>query len=201
MRRKFKLMVMTIMFFIIVSIMLPCSINQNTYARSEMDICETDYIPDAKVEMGVYVPDAEVEIVKKVKTTTKKIPTRQKPKIKKKEELPISKDEVNLLALLCMAEAEGECEKGKRLVIDTVLNRVDSKQFPNTIREVIYQKNQFTSTFNGRMDRCYVKKDICKLVEEEVRSRLNSEVLFFTAGRYGDYGTPMFRVENHYFSK
>ena len=201
MRRKFKLMIMTIMFFIIISIMLPCSINQNTYARSEMDICETDYIPDAKVEMGVYVPDAEVEIVEKVKTTTKIIPTRQKPKIKKKEELPISKDEVNLLALLCMAEAEGECEKGKRLVIDTVLNRVDSKQFPNTIRDVIYQKNQFTSTFNGRMDRCYVKKDICKLVEEEVRSRLNSEVLFFTAGRYGDYGTPMFRVENHYFSK
>ena len=106
-----------------------------------------------------------------------------------------------MLALLCMAEAEGECEKGKRLVIDTVLNRVDSKKFPNTIREVIYQKNQFTSTFNGRMDRCYVKKDIRKLVEEEVRSRLNSEVLFFTAGRYGDYGTPMFRVENHYFSK
>ena len=201
MRRKFKLMVMTIMLFIIISIMLPCSINQNTYARSEMDICETDYIPDAKVEMGVYVPDAEVEIVEKVKTTTKKIPTRKKPKIKKKEELPISKDEVNLLALLCMAEAEGECEKGKRLVIDTVLNRVDSKQFPNTIRDVIYQKNQFTSTFNGRMDRCYVKKDICKLVEEEVRSRLNSEVLFFTAGKYGDYGTPMFRVENHYFSK
>ena len=201
MRRKFKLMVMTIMFFIIVSIMLPCSINQNTYARSEMDICETDYIPDAKVEMGVYVPDAEVEIVEEVKTTTKKIPTRQKPKTKKKEELPISKDEVNLLALLCMAEAEGECEKGKRLVIDTVLNRVDSKKFPNSIREVIYQKNQFTSTFNGRMDRCYVKKDICKLVEEEVRSRLNSEVLFFTAGRYGNYGTPMFRVENHYFSK
>ena len=75
------------------------------------------------------------------------------------------------------------------------------KQFPNTIRDVIYQKNQFTSTFNGRMDRCYVKKDIRKLVEEEVRSRLNSEVLFFTAGKYGDYGTPMFRVENHYFSK
>ena len=165
-----------------------------------MDICETDYIPEAKVEMGVYVPDAEVEIVETASPIKEK-PTRQKPKIEKKKDLPISKNEVDLLALLCMAEAEGECEKGKRLVIDTVLNRVDSKQFPNTIRDVIYQKNQFTSTFNGRMDRCYVKKDIRKLVEEEVRSRLNSEVLFFTAGRYGDYGTPMFRVENHYFSK
>ena len=200
MRRKFKLMVITIMFFIIISIILPCSMNSNTYARSEMDICETDYIPEAKVEMGVYVPDAEVEIVETASPIKEK-PTRQKPKIEKKKDLPISKNEVDLLALLCMAEAEGECEKGKRLVIDTVLNRVDSKQFPNTIRDVIYQKNQFTSTFNGRMDRCYVKKDIRKLVEEEVRSRLNSEVLFFTAGRYGDYGTPMFRVENHYFSK
>lgn len=113
----------------------------------------------------------------------------------------VSQKEIELLALLTMAEAEGECEEGKRLVIDTVLNRVDSKHFPNTITEVIYQKNQFTSMWNGRVDRCYVREDICQLVREELVSRTNKDVAFFTAGNYGKYGTPMFPVGNHYFSR
>lgn len=112
----------------------------------------------------------------------------------------MSREDIELIALLTMAEAEGECEEGKRLVIDTVLNRVDSDEFPNTVKDVIYQKNQFTSMWNGRVDRCYVMEEICQLVEEELESRTNSEVIFFHAGKYGKYGTPLFSVENHYFS-
>ena len=37
-----------------------------------------------------------------------------------KEEL-LSEEDISLIALVTMAEAEGECEKGKRLVIDTIL--------------------------------------------------------------------------------
>lgn len=112
----------------------------------------------------------------------------------------MSREDIELIALLTMAEAEGECEEGKRLVIDTVLNRVDSDEFPNTVKNVIYQKNQFTSMWNGRVDKCYVMEEICQLVEEELESRTNSEVVFFHAGKYGKYGTPLFSVENHYFS-
>ena len=87
------------------------------------------------------------------------------------EEVPfgISNEEIELIALVTMAEAEGECEEGKRLVIDTILNRVDSEHFPNTISEVIYQPHQFSSMWNGRVDRCYVNEDICQLVKEELR--------------------------------
>ena len=99
-----------------------------------------------------------------------------------------------------MAEAEGECEEGKRLVIDTILNRVDSEYFPDTVYDVVYQKSQFSSMWNGRVDKCYVQDDICELVREEIKKRSNYEVMFFTAWNYGKYGTPMFQVENHYFS-
>ena len=68
----------------------------------------------------------------------------------------ISDEELELLALVTMAEAEDESELGKRLVIDTVLNRVDSSHFPNTITDVIYQKHQFTSMWNGRYKKTYV---------------------------------------------
>jgi N-acetylmuramoyl-L-alanine amidase len=118
----------------------------------------------------------------------------------KEEEYPITKEEIELIALVTMAEAEGECEKGKRLVIDTILNRMDSKEFPNTIAGVIYQPRQFTSMWNGRINRSEVRDDIVKLVKEELLSRTNNNVIFFNARHYSQYGVAMFQVENHYFS-
>lgn len=117
------------------------------------------------------------------------------------EEERLSEEDIELIALVTMAEAEGECEDGKRLVIDTILNRVDSHSFPDTVYDVIYQSWQFTSMWNGRAERCEVREDICRLVREELEARTNSDVIFFTAGCYSDYGTPMFKVGNHYFSR
>lgn len=112
----------------------------------------------------------------------------------------LSDKDIALIALVTMAEAEGECEEGKRLVIDTILNRMDSEHFPDTPYDVIYQANQFSSMWNGRVERCGVREDICQLVREELESRLNYDVIFFNAGCYSAYGVPMFQVENHYFS-
>lgn len=112
----------------------------------------------------------------------------------------ISDDDIELIALVTMAEAEGECEEGKRLVIDTILNRVNSDSFPNTVYEVVYQPSQFSSMWNGRVSRCYIDDDICQLVVEELHNRKNYDVIFFTADRYGNYGTPMFQIGSHYFS-
>lgn len=117
------------------------------------------------------------------------------------ETIDISDEEIELLALLTVAEAEGESEEGKRLVIDTVLNRVDSGYFPDTIYDVIYQPYQFTSMTNGRTKRCVVTDEVRELVREEVLSRTNSDVVFFRAYSYSPYGVPMFQVGNHYFSK
>lgn len=116
-------------------------------------------------------------------------------------EYPLSNEEIELIALVTMAEAEGESEYGKRLVIDTILNRVDHDKFPDTVEDVIYQPNQFTSMWNGRVDRCYVDEYICDLVREELKNRTNDDTIFFTAGNYGKYGEPMFSEGNHYFSR
>lgn len=109
-------------------------------------------------------------------------------------------EEIRLIAQAVQAEAEGECEEGKRLVIDVILNRKDSEHFPNTIHDVIYQPRQFSVMWNGRFERCEVREDICQLVREELISRRNHDVIFFNAGGYSKYGAPMFQVENHYFS-
>jgi N-acetylmuramoyl-L-alanine amidase len=113
----------------------------------------------------------------------------------------ITDEEIDLIALLTMGEAEGEPEEGKRLVIDSVLNRVDSKHFPDTVTDVIYQPGQYTAMWNTRVDRCYVREDIRDLVIEELTSRTNTDVVFFRTEYYHPFGTPLFQVGNHYFSK
>lgn len=128
-------------------------------------------------------------------------PVIEEPEHKELSTIWANEEEIELIALVTMAEAESEPEEGKRLVIDTILNRVDSDRFPDTISDVIYQKNQFTSMWNGRVERCYVLDDIVQLVKEELMSRTDSEVIFFRTDHYSKWGTPMFKVGNHYFSK
>jgi N-acetylmuramoyl-L-alanine amidase len=111
-----------------------------------------------------------------------------------------SEDEASLIALITMAEAEAEPVEGQRLVIDSILNRVDSDIFPNTVYDVVYQSGQFECVWNGRVDRCYVRDDIYQLVLEEMNSRYNYDVVFFRTEYYSEYGVPMFQVGNHFFS-
>ena len=121
-------------------------------------------------------------------------------KQKSEPEISMSKDDMKLIAQMTMAEAEGESEYGKRLVIDTILNRVDSSTFPDTVYYVLYQPYQFSSIKDGRFARCHVKKELYKLVVEEVHNRTNYDVIFFRPGHYSKYGTPLFKEDSHYFN-
>lgn len=158
---------------------------------------------DDKITDKVVVEVIKTEAVEEVSFSPKEEVVVQEPApqdVVCEIDTDISDDDIELIALVTMAEAEGECEEGKRLVIDTILNRVDSISFPNTVYEVVYQPSQFSSMWNGRVDRCYIDDYICQLVEEELRNRKNYDVIFFTADKYGNYGTPMFQIGNHYFS-
>lgn len=149
-------------------------------------------------------PDTDILTETTSAVTTTIEPTTTQPSISKKvfkTTMNLTEEEIRLIALVTMAEAEGEPELGKRLVIDTILNRVDSKHFPNTVKGVVYQSNQFSSVWNGRIDRCYVRDDIYQLVVEEAESRANQHVIFFRTDYYHPYGTPMFSIGDHYFSE
>lgn len=69
----------------------------------------------------------------------------------------LEREGLDLLARLIQAEASGEQYQAKVAVGAVVLNRVQSSQFPNSIRQVIYQANsgtyQFTPVFNGSINR------------------------------------------------
>ena len=124
----------------------------------------------------------------------------EKPEPEPEPEISMSKDDMKLIAQMTMAEAEGESEYGQRLVIDTILNRVDSSTFPDTVYDVLYQPYQFSSIKDGRFARCHVKKELYELVVEEVHNRTNYDVIFFRTGHYSKYGTPLFKEDSHYFN-
>ena len=145
----------------------------------------------------------KIPVEKTVETTPKPktvdiqgVVEKQKPE----PEISMSKDDMKLIAQMTMAEAEGESEYGQRLVIDTILNRVDSSTFPDTVYDVLYQPYQFSSIKDGRFARCHVKKELYKLVVEEVHNRTNYDVIFFRTGHYSKYGTPRFKEDSHYFN-
>ena len=152
----------------------------------------------------------EVVVVNSVKPAQKTdisadMPKEKAPAVEEavaaEPEVPsVSQEEIELIALCVMAEAEGECEYGQRLVIDVILNRVDDPHFPDTIYDVIYQKNQFSGMYGDRITRCYVKDELVQLVREELESRTNYDAVFFRTGHYHSYGVPMFQVGAHYFS-
>ena len=58
-----------------------------------------------------------------------------------------TEEELDLLARLIYSEGGIESYDTKLKIGSVVMNRVDDPYFPNTIREVIYQKNQFSVTF------------------------------------------------------
>lgn len=125
----------------------------------------------------------------------------EKPEVLEEPAVIMSEEDIALIALVTMAEAEGECELGKRLVIDTILNRMDHEtKWPDTAYGVIYQPHQFTSMWNGRVDRCYVRDDIVQLVREELESRTNYDCYYFRMDYYCEWGPELFQVGCHYFS-
>ena len=70
----------------------------------------------------------------------------------KKEVVSLNDDQLYLLSKLVAAEARGESYQGQVAVAAVVLNRVQDSRFPDSIEDVIYQKNAFSVVKNGYID-------------------------------------------------
>ena len=110
-----------------------------------------------------------------------------------------------LLMKIAMAEAEDEDTEGKALVMRVVLNRVNSKEFPNSIRKVIYQERQFSPIANGRFDRVEPNKDCQKafdMIAEDGWDESRGALYFESKSDstwHEDNLQYLFRHGNHYF--
>lgn len=108
-------------------------------------------------------------------------------------------EEVKLLAALIYCEAGNQSYNGKVAVGAVVLNRVESKRFPNTIKGVIYQRGQFTPAMTGKLGRVLNSGSIPSSCYDAAQDALDGKnpvgnALFFNTGH------GRFKLGDHYFS-
>ena len=92
--------------------------------------------------------------------------------LEKKPVYQLSDTDYNALLKIVEAEAGGEDENGKLLVANVVLNRVKSGIFPDTVTEVVYQREfgvcQFSPVSDGRINRVKVSEETKRAVDRAV---------------------------------
>ena len=117
-------------------------------------------------------------------------------------------DDIYWLSRIISAEARGESMKGKIAVGNVILNRVRSKDFPNTIYDVIFDRKfgvQFTPTANGAIYNTPTNDSViaAKICYEGYS--LSSSILYFLNPKYATSSwiqnnkTYVFTIGNHDF--
>jgi N-acetylmuramoyl-L-alanine amidase len=123
-----------------------------------------------------------------------------------KNAMSVSAEDKALMAKLVRAEAESEPFAGKVAVATVILNRVASPDFPNTVREVIYQSGQFTPVSNGEINKP-ADADSIKAVNDAIAYQPNSKgALFFynpktATNQWNATREVVVTIGNHVFSK
>lgn len=71
---------------------------------------------------------------------------------------PPSASDIRWLSAITYLEAGNQSYYGKKCVASVVINRVNSKRFPNTIKGVLFQSGQFVPAANGTLSALYYSK-------------------------------------------
>lgn len=95
--------------------------------------------------------------------------TVEKKKKKSKAVFGVSESSRKILERIVEAEAGDQDVKGRVLVANVILNRVKSKQFPNTVKAVVFAPRQFSPVSNGSYDSVHVSETTKKAVERALQ--------------------------------
>lgn len=163
------------------------------------------YTIAAEAPFAVPAAKAQVETNQEEEISIEAPTTAVTTTITKNQVVPSSAT-YKIFAGLLQAEAGNQDEYGKRLVVDTVLNRVNDPQFPDTILEVIYQPYQFSVVKNEQLQKYIdgkleIPEENYRIIAEELIDQVDYDVVFFQSGGWSSYGQPAYKYRDHYFNK
>ena len=97
-----------------------------------------------------------------------------------------SDEELEVLLRIVEAEAGGEDEDGRLLVANVVLNRLNSEEFPDTVSEVVFQKEgavaQFSPAYSGKYQRVEISDTTIRAVGRALMGEdISQGALYFVA--------------------
>ncbi len=151
-----------------------------TEVSNEPEIVTVTEVSTNTVIKEIFVPKIiKLEVVKEVE----RVP-----------EMDLSAEDKELIARVVQAEAGNQDYIGKRLVVDVILNRLNSEHFSSTVRGVIYSPGQFTTPSSYYDDECIAA------VEAECMERLDYEIMYFRAGYFFSSHPKAYQHGGHFFS-
>lgn len=136
-----------------------------------------------------------------------KVTKGQKIKIVVPYILKFNEDRVNTLGKIIEAEARGESMQGKIAVGNVIINRVNNEHFPNTIKGVIFQKNQFSPVKSGKIYTIKASTDSLKAAVLAINGdNVARDALYFynpkmTKETFFSKLKLVMRIGNHHFLK
>ena len=108
-----------------------------------------------------------------------------------------SDEDIYILGCVIRAEAGNQSFVGQKAVAEVILNRVMSPKFPNTIKEVVYQKGQFsTASVLHKYPPTDMQYQVIESVFQENEPALPSDVYFFATYPFREVYE---QIGDHYF--
>lgn len=103
----------------------------------------------------------------------------------------LTEEDLDILMRIVEAEAGNQDVEGRLLVANVVLNRVDSEQFPDSVKDVVFQKEKGVNQFSPVASGSIWTVEISEETDEAVGRALNGEdisdgALYFVARQYAD---------------
>lgn len=123
----------------------------------KLDIADDNIVGYVKREFITLIVKFNTAISKEEEKEVERLKAEEKAKketaVKYNDGVSYSDADLRLLTALVHSEAGNQSYEGKLAVANIVLNRVKSTKYPNTMKEVIYQPNQFTVARSGALQK------------------------------------------------
>ena len=127
----------------------------------------------------------------------------------------LTEKELEVLFRIVEAEAGCEDEEGKLLVANVILNRLNSPKFPDSITEIVFQREngvaQFSPVYDGSYACAEVSEETIKAVGRALKGEdISDGAMYFAARKYAEDDrmrwfdeklTLLFRYGGHEFFK
>lgn len=97
----------------------------------------------------------------------------------------LNKSERKILERIVEAESGDQTIKGRQMVANVILNRMKSKKFPNTVREVVFAGRQFSPVSNGSYYRVSISTATKMAVEKALKEKDNTKGALYFMYRAG----------------
>lgn len=147
-------------------------VSDDTYWLMGFAMNEEEYISmiDHMEHAEVFVEEENLD-----EKTISSFSTNSVELVQETSAIPVTKEEVEMLERIVEAEATGEDIKGKILVANVIFNRIEAEEFPDTIEDVIFQKDGDVYQFSPIADKRFWKVKVTKETKNAVSRALDGE--------------------------